>query len=227
MKKALLILILINIIFSSDIKAQNTFKPYFQLNTSGSLDFNLTNKGFVNNYKPSYGYQVELTYNFKKQWGVEGNFSSDYFDPKTDDGSLGSGLSGTSPSNQLSGAIGLRYYYKFWKEGKARIYSDLSIGVYHFIPGDLHYKQTSIPAKDVTYTGYTQIGMNLGFGYNKFLSSKIFLSSYFKYFQILSASNVTYTRTDSQSGSVVIQKIIADIPARQYIQATIGLGLIF
>jgi hypothetical protein len=222
LKKYLSILIIL--ILSSNINAQTPFKPNFQITANGSMSFPVVNDKETRNNHTFPGFQIELTYNISKHWGMNGNFSSDYLSTLVP-------IRDIENSHQLSGFLSARYYITYWKQETARIYVDIGIGVYSYSEGNTTtYTQSGSLFLPIVhaYSSVTQGGFNLGFGINKFLFHNLFLSSTVRYHDVLERSEVPQTITNtSSSGNVTTDKVAVKVEGRSYFQAALGVGFIF
>ncbi|MBS1492306.1 MAG: hypothetical protein JST55_02275 [Bacteroidetes bacterium] len=230
MKKILSILIFTFLI--SGFSQAQYYKPNMQLIVKGVMNApfyepiseNTSDNAFI-------GFQVEPVVNLSSHWGIFGTFNMGFIPSKDIARPQGTGSFKYSVSNEYSGYGGARYYFAPEDGRYIKVYVDAAAGVYSFNPSDAVFTSTTNPTytKTFTFPGATQIGMNVGGGLNVNLSPGLFLNFGARFHNLFKKSDQTLTSTVVYNNGTPTEEttVIQDIPNRNYLQITAGLGFRF
>jgi len=221
-------ILLFMFMFASLADAQ-VYRPWWNVLVKGSVGFPTSDSAFTDGSSTFPGAQLELAYNFHRNWGVYGNFSADFIPSKTSSATLPGATIEYKTSKQFSGYIGPRYYFPMDSKN-LMVYADLGVGIYSFSQGDAVATNTANgTTQTAAYSSISQMGINGGAGLNVTVSPSMFLNFGAKYHSIFSKSGISVTRTTTYSNGAPTQTdtFTGDATSRGYFQLTAGVGFVF
>jgi len=235
MKKILSLLILtfsfLTFFFSSISHAQY-YKPNMQFIVKGVLNVPFYDVVSENSSGNSFaGVQVEPVVNLSSRWGIFGTFNVGFIPPKESQLVTNQGETQYKSSTEISGYAGARYYFAPEDGRYIKVYIDAAAGVYSFNISDAVFTSVAAPTytKTFTYPNITQIGLNIGSGLNVNLNSSLFLNFGARFHNLFSksAQQQTFTTVYSNGTATEETTFVRDIPSRNYMQLSAGLGFRF
>jgi len=176
------------------------------------------------------GAQLDAAINLTSSFGIFGNFSADFLTPKEARVGLSDGMYTQSNATQLSGSIGPRVYFNIPGNIFYKFYTEAGVGIYSVKYGDekITYATSGGVSDNFSYSAASQLGFNIGAGFNVSASPKSFVNISIKYHNILKKSDVTFsekwTHTAGGQDDLIILNTAYDLASRSYIQISAGFG---
>ena len=205
------------------------YRPWWNVLVKGSVGFPTSDSAFTDGAGTFPGVQLELAYNFHRNWGVYGNFSADFIPAKTSTITLPGSTSEIKSSKQFSGYVGPRFYFPMDSKN-LMVYADLGIGIYSFSQGNVVTTNTANgTTQTAEFSSISQMGLNGGAGLNVTVSPSMFLNFGAKYHSIFSKSGISVTRTLTYSNGAPTETetFTGNATSRGYFQLTAGVGFVF
>ena len=176
------------------------------------------------------GAQLDASVNLTPSFGIFGNFSADFLSPKEARVGLTGATYTQSNSTQFSGSIGPRVYVNLPGNIFSKFYTEAGFGIYSLKYGDekITYATSGGVSDNFSYSAASQLGFNIGAGFNVSASPKSFVNISIKYHNILKKSDVTFsekwTHTAGGQDDLIILNTAYDLASRSYIQISAGFG---